>query len=389
MFEPSVLGQYTLMSRLAAGGMAELFIAHDDGEAGPRLVVIKRILPEYANDVDFIKMFVDEARIVGTLKHRNIVGLLDFGSVEDSYYIAMEYIEGFDVATLDDAARERGTPLTIEESVFIVEQACRALVYAHTRKDVRGRALDLVHRDISPENLIVSSTGLVTVTDFGIAKAASRLSVTRVGMTKGKLGYMSPESMFHKQIDHRHDVFTSGIVLWQLLAGRSLLGDQNERGVIAALSGSGLPLVTAHNKDVDPALAEIVAKALALNPDDRFQNALEFGDALKGWLASRKFKDGETLLAKRISKLFGPELERRKVKLKRVMEERELLLPADMNRDRTLQIDITDVDQEKTQGAIPALQVKEKKSPRLLIAAIAGSVALLVVAALVVVKLLG
>lgn len=355
MFEPVTLGQYTLLTRLAVGGMAELFIAHDDGENGPRLVVVKRVLPQHSSDASFIKMFIDEARTVSMLKHPNIVALLDFGSADDSYFIAMEYIEGFDLATLDEVSREREAPFGIDESVYVIEQVCRGLTYAHGRKDMRGRSLELVHRDISPENIMISTLGAVMVTDFGIAKTVLQRVITGPGVTKGKRNYMSPESVFKNQIDHRHDVFTVGIVLWQLLTGRTLLGDERKR--TSMLSSGALPRASAYNREVDETLDEIVAKALTLNIDDRYQSTAQLGQALTAWLANRGFKSGPLLLSQKMQRFFGAELERRRTKLFNLMDDRGLPLPPDLNRDRTLNIDITDL------GLNPQPEEEEFKDP--------------------------
>src|SRR2546425_1790066 len=220
MRHPIRFGKYLLLERIAVGGMAEVFAAKAFGVEGfERLLAIKQILPTMGEDPEFISMFVDEARIAVQLAHANIVQVLELGKHEESLYIAMEYVSGRDLRQLMERFRKRQEAMPLPQVCLIVAEVCEALDHAHRKRDAQGRALGIVHRDVSPQNVLVSFEGEVKLIDFGIAKAESRLQKTQSGILKGKFSYMSPEQVKGDAVDGRSDVFACGILLWELVCG--------------------------------------------------------------------------------------------------------------------------------------------------------------------------
>ena len=215
-------GKYQLVKRLARGGMAEVFLASQSGPEGfHRLVAVKRILPHLVDSQDFVRMFLDEARLAAQLSHPNVVHIYDFGKVDEHYFIAMEYTHGVHAGQLIKlAAADRLPDVLIAR---LGADACAGLQYAHDLRDVEGQPLQVVHRDVSPPNLLVSYDGAVKLVDFGIAKAVSCVEQTRPGVVKGKFAYMSPEQTIGQKLDGRSDVFSLAIVLWELLAGKVMI----------------------------------------------------------------------------------------------------------------------------------------------------------------------
>jgi tRNA A-37 threonylcarbamoyl transferase component Bud32 len=208
-------GPYKLLSKLAVGGMAEVFRAKRAGVEGfEKVVAVKRILPHLSDNKEFVDMFIDEAKMVAGLTHPNIVQIFDLGKIDKSYYIAMEYVHGRDLRTILRRAKEKGLRLPLDLSVFIVAQVCSSLEFAHRKKDEQARPMMIVHRDVSPQNILISFEGDVKLTDFGIAKAATKATSTDVGALRGKLLYMSPEQAWGKAMDRRSDLFSLGIVFY-------------------------------------------------------------------------------------------------------------------------------------------------------------------------------
>jgi serine/threonine protein kinase len=206
--KPIPFGKYLLLERINVGGMAEVFKAKAFGVEGfERLVAVKRILPSIAEDQEFITMFVDEAKIAVQLTHANIAQIFDLGRVGDSYFIAMEYVHGKDLRAIFDRARKRGETVPVPMACYVAMKICEGLDYAHNKKDAAGRDLHLVHRDVSPQNVLLSYDGEVKVIDFGIAKAAGKAGKTQAGILKGKFGYMSPEQVRGLPLDRRSDIF--------------------------------------------------------------------------------------------------------------------------------------------------------------------------------------
>ena len=270
---PQEFGKYLLLERIAMGGMAEIFRAKKLGAEGfEKELVIKRVLPHYTDDDSFITMFKDEARIASNLNHANICQVFEFDELEGSFYIAMEYIPGRDLKRVNEEGRDRDFPLNIGQVAWIGSQVAAGLHYAH-RKEYNGAPLNIVHRDVTPHNIMVSLGGDVKLMDFGIAKAAARSTRTQAGTVKGKCAYMSPEQARGKDIDGRSDVFALGIVMWETLAHQRLfLGDSEFETLSNVLKKQITPLSEV-NPQVPPRLEGIISKALARTREERYDDA--------------------------------------------------------------------------------------------------------------------
>jgi serine/threonine protein kinase len=278
---PSPFGRYTLTERLALGGMAEVFKAKISSAHGfEKLLVIKRILPQLAADRTFVSMFIDEAKLTAQLIHPKIVQVIDFGEVKGQYFIALEFIDGFDALALLRGSAGKQIRLPMPICMFIAMEVLDALDYAHNARDAEGRPMHLVHRDISPSNLFISRRGDVKLGDFGIAHAKERESKTQAGTLKGKYGYMSPEQVLGAGLDGRSDLFAVGIVMAEMLMGRRLFSAANDLDVLLMVRDGKLERLDKYARDMPPALDHIVRKALARKVEDRFQSAAEFRDAL-------------------------------------------------------------------------------------------------------------
>ncbi|HEY6065072.1 MAG TPA: protein kinase, partial [Thermoanaerobaculia bacterium] len=240
---PDRFGQYELLERIASGGMAELFRARRSGVEGfQKIVAIKKILPHIADNDEFITMFADEAKVAAQLNHPNIVHIYDLGKIESGgYFIAMEYVEGTDLRTILRSGRELELPLPTSLAVYIASKVASALDYAHRRRDARGEELRIVHRDVSPQNILISYEGEIKLCDFGIAKADRKVSRTESGSLKGKLQYMSPEQAWGKPIDHRSDLFSLGAVLHEMLTGERLFRGDSDMTVLELVRKADVP----------------------------------------------------------------------------------------------------------------------------------------------------
>jgi serine/threonine-protein kinase len=278
------LGRYQLLSRLAVGGMAEVYLARQGELSGFKtLVVVKKVLPHLALKPDFIAMFLDEARIASMLDHPNIVRINEVGRTETDYYIAMELVQGKPLASILQQSERAKTPLPQTLGALIVANAAAGLHHAHQLTDASGTLLHLVHRDVSPQNIMVSFEGSVKVIDFGIARALGRLGDTSSGSLKGKLGYMAPEQARGEPVDARADIFSLGVVLWECAAGRRLFLRENELATLRAVVYEPIPKVSKYAK-VDPVLEVIIEQALERDLGERFQTAEEMRIALERWV---------------------------------------------------------------------------------------------------------
>jgi serine/threonine-protein kinase len=278
-------GNYQLLKRLATGGMAQIYLARRKGpEASDELVVVKRILPHLGENKEFVQMFLDEAKIAARLAHPNIVAVYDLGAQDDSFFIAMEYIHGEDVRRMCKRAAAQGLELPVELACRVVTDACAGLDYAHKKTDPSGKPLNIVHRDVSPQNILVSFAGDVKVVDFGIAKAADQATVTRSGVLKGKYSYMSPEQAAGKRVDCRSDVFALGVVLYELLTSTRLFKRASDMQTLSAVAECKVMPPSQVNPRVPKELDPIVLKALAKEPDQRYSEALELQNALEEWM---------------------------------------------------------------------------------------------------------
>jgi eukaryotic-like serine/threonine-protein kinase len=293
--KPIPFGKYYLLERINVGGMAEVFKAKTVGVEGfERIVALKRILPSIAEDEEFITMFIDEAKIAVQLQHANIAQIFDLGKVDDSYFIALEYVNGRDLRGIFDELRKMGQRMPMPQVCHLIMQLCEGLDYAHNKRDFQGRDLNLVHRDVSPQNVLVGYEGEVKLIDFGIAKAAGKASKTQAGILKGKFGYMSPEQVRGLPIDRRSDIFALGIVLYEMLTGERLFIGESDFSTLEKVRNVEIIAPSSFNADIPEKLERIVLKALEKNVEDRYQNAIDLHDDLQlfmhsvGQFASRK-----------------------------------------------------------------------------------------------------
>ncbi len=279
--EPARLGPYRLGRRLAAGGMAEVFAATREGAAGfEKQVALKRILPHLVDDPELVEMFLDEARLASKLTHANVAQVFDFGEADGSFFIVMEWIRGKDLRRVMRAAADAGEAVTPVQAALVGQGVARALACAHGLEGDDGRPLGLVHRDVSPQNVLVSFDGEVKLTDFGIAKVATGRSRTAAGVIKGKCAYMSPEQARGEAVDGRTDLFALGVVLWELVSGQPLFTGRSDAEILRAVERFEAPPLQSVRAEVPPDLEALVARALAKDPAGRFATAEALAAAL-------------------------------------------------------------------------------------------------------------
>jgi serine/threonine-protein kinase len=310
---PLRLGPYELLRRIATGGMAEVYLARRGGPHGfKKIVAVKRILPQYARDPDFVAMFVDEARVCARLGHPNIVQVFDFGEQDGELYMAMEYVDGTTGARLVRAAASRGEDVPIDVSLHVTLSVLRALEYAHGARDEDARPLALVHRDVSPGNVLIDRSGAVKLTDFGIARAAEIERRTDAGQLKGKLGYMSPEQVVGRDLDARSDLFTAGIVLAEMLILRPLFSGGKELDVLMRIRDADVSAIDRTSPRVPDDIRAVLFRALARDPMLRWPTAAAFAEALEDIVRRRRLQVGPSRLAAFVEKLGlvdGPDVE--------------------------------------------------------------------------------
>ncbi|HEV8237795.1 MAG TPA: TonB family protein [Thermoanaerobaculia bacterium] len=305
---PEQFGAYTLLDRVALGGMAEVWKARMEGVEGFRkTVAIKKILPHLTDSVDFVTMFIDEAKLAAQLNHPNIIHIYDLGKLGEDYYIAMEYVEGKDLRSILNTARKREQALPAGLALLVAARLASALDYAHRKRDFDNRELGLVHRDVSPQNVLISYEGDIKLCDFGIVKAVAKASKTQMGALKGKLQYMSPEQAWGRVVDARSDIFSLGAVLFEMLTGRRLFAGESEISVLEAVREARIQSV----RSIDPGISEpvdaIVHRALAKDPDDRYQTAGEMQKEIEAVLHNFKPNPSQGELAAYMHRLFSEE----------------------------------------------------------------------------------
>jgi serine/threonine-protein kinase len=276
----TTFGRYELIELLAVGGMAEIFMARTRLGGIAKTCVIKRILPEYSNNRQFVSMFIDEARITIGLDHENVVKLLDFGQVDGAYFMAIDYVDGCDLVDLLRAAKARGEGLPPMAAAHIARCMARGLAAAHEARDHRGQPMGIVHRDVSPQNVFVGWDGSVKIGDFGIASARNKLTRTLPGTVKGKFGYMSPEQSQGGSVDHRTDVWAVGVVLWEMLVGGRLFATDNPVETLARVIEMPVPPPSEQRPAVPPELDRVVLSTLCRPLSLRMASANELADAL-------------------------------------------------------------------------------------------------------------
>jgi eukaryotic-like serine/threonine-protein kinase len=328
--KPTPFGKYYLLERINVGGMAEVFRAKAFGVEGfERLVAVKRILPNIAEDKEFIRMFIEEAKLAVQLNHANIAQIFDLGVVDGSYYIALEHVHGRDLRGMFDRCRQLGDPMPVSQACFVVMKVCEGLDYAHNKRDQAGRELHLVHRDVSPQNVLVSFEGEVKLIDFGIAKAAGKGSKTQAGILKGKFGYMSPEQVRGIPIDRRSDVFSCGIVLYELLTGERLFVGESDFSTLEKVRNVEILPPSTYNRRIPDELERIVLKALAKDPEERYQNAIDLHDELQAFVYTAGEFYSRKDLAGWMKKTFGREIEEETAKLESYRQLKAPVAPED------------------------------------------------------------
>lgn len=280
-FDPEAFGKYYLVDRIATGGMAEIFKAKSFSTAGfEKIQVIKRILSHLSDNDEFVTMFIDEAKISVSLQHANIVQIYDFGKIRENYFIAMEWIDGKDVKMILRKLAERRKLLPEEFAVFIAHEVAKGLDYAHGKTNLQGSPLGIVHRDMSPSNVLVSYEGEVKIADFGIAKAEMSQYDTKDGVLKGKFEYMSPEQARGEQVSQQSDIFSAGIILYEMLTGRRLFKTDSEIKTLEKIKKVDIKPPSALNPNIPQRLDDLVMKALTSKTEDRFRDAREYQHAL-------------------------------------------------------------------------------------------------------------
>ena len=304
-FQPVRFGKYILLEKLATGGMAQLYKAKITGIQGfEKLIAIKMILPHLAKEKELVVSFIDEAKLAALLNHQNIVQIYDFGSMEESFFISMEYLFGNDLRAIWVRAREKNLPINLEYALYVMSRVCAGLGYAHELKDFQGNSLNIIHRDISPQNIFVTYQGDVKILDFGIAKAASQSSVTQCGMIKGKVAYMSPEQAAGNSIDQRSDIFSTGIVLYELIAHAKMFDGDSTIQILTRVRDAEYRPLQEVVTGLHPKVYAIVDRALAKDPQQRYQSCSEMASDLEECIIDLGLRPNARGLAQYMKTLF-------------------------------------------------------------------------------------
>jgi eukaryotic-like serine/threonine-protein kinase len=317
-----VVGRYALQHEIAAGGMASVYLGKMCGPVGfSPIVAIKSLHPQFAKDPEFVRMFLDEARLAGRIRHPNIVPVIDVHAEGDELFLVLEYVHGESLARLVRASRRVDAPLPIPLAAAILGDVLQGLHAAHEAKDERGQPLGIVHRDVSPQNVLVGADGVARVLDFGIAKATGRITTTRDGQVKGKFAYMAPEQLRGEPVDRRADVYSAAVVLWEALTGERLFRGENEGHTVERVLFGALAPPSGVRPDVPPALDAVVMRGLSRERTARFGTAKEMAIALSAaMLPASTTEVGEWVEARAIDGL--------ELRAKLVKEVESSVLPA-------------------------------------------------------------
>jgi len=308
-------GKYRLLKKLAQGGMAEIFLAIQHGpHAFEKVVVIKRMLPELCVSFDFVQMFLDEARVAARLDHPNIIRIYDFGDFEGQYYLAMEYVPGEDLASIVQQCKRTRTKIPVELALDLMISAAEGLHHAHEMEDGQGNPLGIVHRDVSPSNIICGYQGAVKVLDFGVARAKNNISRTSPGVRKGTPQYLAPEQALGESVDRRADIFALGLVMHELLTGNRLFQRENEHATITAIIGDDIVPPSLWRPELPADIDRVVMKAMSRSPAARYPTALEMAADMSAYLAGTDYLRG-TGQMDFLTTVFGEERKREKQRL--------------------------------------------------------------------------
>src|SRR3989338_4105095 len=386
--ETQEFGQYQLIEKIAQGGMAEIFLGKARDPHGiEKPVVIKRILPQIAASPEFVEMLIDEAKIAVMLSHGNIAQIYDLGKVADDYFIVMEYVEGRTLSQINKRLRQQNKRMPVPFAVWIASEIASGLDYMHRKTDEEGIPLQIIHRDISPQNIILSTAGTLKIIDFGIAKAKTKVSTTDSGILKGKFAYMSPEHAEGEKLDHRTDIFSLGVVLYELLTGQRLFKGKNNQETLKKVRRAKVPPPSAFREHLPPELDEITLKALQKERTKRYPEAGELQRNLTKALIKHYPDFTPRKLALYLGELF-PELMQ---KIEPVVQ----ATPTETNAPREEEpaseetahpaSDLIRKNLEGEESEIPPSVAKPRHLPKLsrLFAGIAGFMALLWLASLI------
>ena len=344
--------RYRVIEKLESGGMAEVFRAESEGLQGFRKqVAIKRVLPHLSSKKKFISMFLDEARLSAQLSHSNCVQVFDIGVGDNAFFIVMEFVDGANLKAIIEHIKKAGQDFPVEAAVHISLELCKGLAYAHELTDPNGVPLHIVHRDMSPPNVLITKHGEVKIVDFGLAKANSQLEKSEPGIIKGKFSYLSPEAAMGQEVDARTDVFAVGIILWELLSGQRLFLGDTDFQTVKKVQGAVVPAISGINKKVPLELEKIIAKSLARDPTQRYTTARALGMELSKFM----FKHGVAVSTFDISTL-----------VQGAMKERQRHRPVQASIiDKLIEealFEFTSLTDDKS-GAAPAAGVKANDVP--------------------------
>jgi len=303
------LGKHQLIRQLAIGGMAEVYLARARGIEGfTKRVVLKRILPQYAMSEDFVKMFLDEARLAATLDHPNVVHVYDIGQTVGNYYFTMEYVQGQDVRTILKTEHKAGRAVPWGCALAIARGIAAGLHYAHDKTDLDGQALGIVHRDVSLSNILVSYDGAVKLVDFGVAKCVARETETRAGTLKGKIAYMSPEQCRGEPLDRRSDIFALGIILYELTTGTRLFAGESEFATLQKIATEDVEPPSTRRADFPRELEDIILKALARDRDNRYASARDLQRDLEKFAREHRIDMSSLQLSDYMQQVFAEDI---------------------------------------------------------------------------------
>jgi serine/threonine-protein kinase len=361
---PTAFGKYTLLAKLATGGMGEVFLARASADAGfQKLLVIKRLLPHLTDHPQFVNMFLDEARLAAQLHHPNICQIFELGRVNVDHYMSMEYVEGIQLATLL-RGRSRSPKLSDPRlTCALLAQACEALHYAHNLRMADGSLAGVVHRDVNPKNIMVTSAGTIKVLDFGVAKARGKLNLSRTGTLKGTYSYMSPEQLRGEALDRRSDIFSLGIIAWESVTGRRLFKRPTDVEVWRAIAEKPIPRASALAENVSEELDGSIARALSRDHTQRFATAREFALALEESLSSYGAPLSTVAIAAEVERCFARELEELRTVVMRAQrligegddDDDEFDGPTRLFSDGRLQLQLAELEKKATVRQRPEL----------------------------------